>query len=160
MVHHCLWGLNHLYGPTYQFLPVHVVTAWSPPVCNTWGQQDWKQVSFTRDSLLLAPRTLLYFLLRHQTTCWAAPGVGVPISPQVLQDCCFAVPVHPSNWCPPLPLIDMVMSCSPWLLDKGETFFALMGMYLLSSPLVEVCWRQGWGQHWEGAHSRNAVIMS
>lgn len=81
MVHHCLWGLNHLYGPTYQFLPVHVVTAWSPPVCNTWGQQDWKQVSFTHDSLLLAPRTLLYFLLRHQTTCWAAPGGGCAYFP-------------------------------------------------------------------------------
>lgn len=53
-------------------------------------------------------------------------GVTVSISPQVFQDCYFAVLVGLSNWCPLLPLMYMVISCSPRLLDKGKTFLALI----------------------------------
>lgn len=133
MVHHYPLGLSHLCGPIYWLLSVHIVTEGSPQVCNTRGQQDRREVSFTHDLLLLEPRQVAPFYPQapyHTLGC---------LSPLRYFETCYSVPMDPSNRCPLLSLIVMVISCFPRLLDKGEIF-------LLFSLLVAICGRQGGGQ--------------
>lgn len=67
------------------------------------------------------------------TTYWADPGGGCAISLRYFKSC-PAVPMDPSNWCPLWPPINVVMSCFPRLLHKGETFRVLMARLLLLPP--------------------------